>query len=162
MHGEWGARHWHNSYVATHNGNRDHNNPYGCCCCRFQRAVLKKGQLLKRGKAGTIFGDRYAVSIGRGAGRQLSGERSAFNTTTLTCSSASLRNAPFYKYLSCMFCHQLLSMPELRLPRSRHTTMQRKPHTAAAAHHQACNLHPHRHLLPPAQAAALPLSSSSC
>jgi hypothetical protein len=25
--------------------------------------VLKKGQLLKRGKAGTIFGDRYAVRM---------------------------------------------------------------------------------------------------
>lgn len=30
--------------------------------CRFQRSVLRKGQLLKRGKAGALFGDRYAVS----------------------------------------------------------------------------------------------------
>ena len=29
---------------------------------RFQRSVLRKGQLLKRGKAGALFGDRYAVS----------------------------------------------------------------------------------------------------
>ena len=30
--------------------------------CRFQRSVLKKGSILKQGKAGTLFGDRYAVS----------------------------------------------------------------------------------------------------
>eukprot|EP00775_Hariotina_reticulata_P001924 gene1924-2256_t len=28
---------------------------------RFQRSVLKKGQLMKRGKAGALFGDRYAI-----------------------------------------------------------------------------------------------------
>lgn len=32
-----------------------------CGCFRFQRSVLRKGQLLKRGKAGALFGDRYAV-----------------------------------------------------------------------------------------------------
>lgn len=34
----------------------------GNAVVRFQRAVLKKGQLMKRGKAGALFGDRYAVS----------------------------------------------------------------------------------------------------
>lgn len=38
---------------------------------RFQRAVLKKGQLMKRGKAGTLFGERYAVSQTWGTRRRL-------------------------------------------------------------------------------------------
>lgn len=71
------------------------------CACRFQRSVLRKGQLLKRGKAGALFGDRYAVS--ESAGVFVYAHMCACARSLLAC-TVYLVQTRFVTAVSCQ-CH---------------------------------------------------------
>lgn len=72
-------------------------------CCRFQRAVLKKGQLLKRGKAGALFGDRYAVSSHTGPCRPPGGTKGH-------CPCKRCRAIARERLVDCAICYTLATI----------------------------------------------------
>ena len=105
----------------THN---QHTNPNSAACCdlaagtldvgRFQRSVLRRGVLLKRGKS-ALFQERYAVRAARARARLLFGGLFALRL--------------------CVVCVCVrLRAPHARLPRRRRlntsTPLQRHPHFA--------------------------------